>query len=59
MPLFGIAAVFLGAVFAELQGNKRTRGFTRFAFVLVCLLEAGLSFDGLSSSLYDVIGVIA
>ena len=59
MPLFGLAAVFLGAVFAELQGNKRTRGFTRSAFVLVCLLEAGFSLDGLSSTLYDLLGVIA
>lgn len=58
MPLFGLVTAFAIVVFADLQGSRRTRGFTRLAFVGVLLSEWGFSIDGLSTAVTNAMGAI-
>lgn len=62
MPLFGPGGVllgaFLGAVLADLGGNRQTRWFTRRAFAIVALHAFGVSPSGLLSFGADAWGML-
>jgi len=62
MPIVGpLGAVLFGsfiATIAEIMGNQRTRGFTRFAFGVVAARSFGLTLPGVVSFGTDVWGLI-
>jgi hypothetical protein len=55
MGIVDIGLAFVAAAIADLRGNETTRPFTRKAFFVVLLLEAGLTLAGLESTLSAVV----
>lgn len=53
----GIVLGFIAAAAADVAGDTNTRSFTRPAFGITALLEAGVSVSGLASWAGDVISL--
>jgi hypothetical protein len=58
MALLGLTTAFLGAVFADLQGNRYTRPFTRLGYGALVAVEMGVSVTGMVSGFGDIVGFI-
>jgi hypothetical protein len=58
MGLMNPVFAFLVACLADIRGNSRTRPFTRRAFVLVILVEMGLTLGHLVGAFETIAGAI-
>ena len=57
MGIVDIGLAFVAAAIADLRGDETTRPFTRKAFWLILLVEAGLTLAGLESTLSSVVAL--
>jgi hypothetical protein len=58
VALIGVVGAAVAASVVDLAGNSRTRPFTRRAFAVVVLLEAGVDVAMLSEVVWTLIQVV-